>query len=478
MHTGSRILFGDRIVVQDEAGTLQVKPALIEIESGRIKTINPCRREDLPFKLVFEDLGQQIVTPAFVNAHTHLCMIAFRGIGGLSSLKGNVVEDLYFKLEAKMTADDIAAFTRIGALEALMSGTGFVWDHYYHGFAIAKTLYEIGLCAGVAPTLQDLGGPGAARLDAAWENTFRIAESNELKAQGIFAVLGPHATDTVSDELWRRVREASMVWNLPVHCHIAQSIEEVERSWETHQCAPMTRMQRLGLCSLNASRLWVHGLWVSDSELDKLTSKDTLIHCPSAQMQFDFPAPTYPWRTRELPVMIGTDAPSCNDGINVQSELRIFASGQSYAISHNDPHRVFRETGTLEAAKAMRQSRQLLFQSYAELSRPQKILETVWSNGMNLHPHVKVGLLQEGALANLCVWNPEHPVFWPSDNLFHSLCFGNISPALNRIMTCGEWRIDGAGDLSSRIMRDPRSHAWMTEAKTRRKELLMRVGVI
>ena len=42
-----------------------------------------------------------------------------------------------------MTADDIAAFTQIAALEALMSGTGFVWDHYYHGLAIAKTLSEM-----------------------------------------------------------------------------------------------------------------------------------------------------------------------------------------------------------------------------------------------------------------------------------------------------------------------------------------------
>ena len=44
-------------------------------------------------------------------------------------------------------------------------------------------------------------------------------------------------------------------------------------------------------------------------------------------------------------------------------------------------------------------------------------------------------------------------------------------------MTCGQWRIDGAGDLNGRMMRDPQSHAWMTEAKARRTELLERVGI-
>ena len=54
-------------------------------------------------------------------------MLAFRGIGGLASLEGNVVKDLYFRLEQNLEPEDVRAFTRLGAVEALMSGTGFVW---------------------------------------------------------------------------------------------------------------------------------------------------------------------------------------------------------------------------------------------------------------------------------------------------------------------------------------------------------------
>jgi cytosine/adenosine deaminase-related metal-dependent hydrolase len=41
--------------------------------------------------------------PAFVNGHTHLAMGALRGITGSGSFDGNVVEDLFFKLEVLPT---------------------------------------------------------------------------------------------------------------------------------------------------------------------------------------------------------------------------------------------------------------------------------------------------------------------------------------------------------------------------------------
>jgi hypothetical protein len=53
-------------------------------------------------------------------------MSAFRGIGGVAALSGNVVEDLFFHIESLVQPSDIRAFTRMGAYEALLSGTGVV----------------------------------------------------------------------------------------------------------------------------------------------------------------------------------------------------------------------------------------------------------------------------------------------------------------------------------------------------------------
>lgn len=475
--TNTTFIFGESVVLPKDDGSLKITHALLKIEEGRILDVTPCKRTEIPSNIQYEDLGAQLVTPAFVNAHTHLCMLGYRGIGGLASLKGNVVEELYFKIEDSVTPGDVEAFTRIGALEALMSGTAFVWDHYYHASSLVKALTEVGLCAAIAPTLQDISGPGVQMLDLAWENTFEIAESKALKQKGIFAALGPHATDTVSDVLWNRVREAASVWNLPVHSHIAQSIQEVERSFENHQCGPMTRMQRLGLCEGPASRLWVHGLWVSNEELNNLTPLDCLIHCPSAQMQFDFPAPTQPWLDRNLKVLLGTDAPSCNDAINVQSELRFFGGASSYQITTDPLHETYRKSGLLEDALRVREQRQANWVQNTEGRTPETLLSSVWGNAKTLHPEAKVGVIEKGALANICVWDSEHPALWPNSNPLHSLCFNNTQAALNRIMICGEWKIDGAGDLNGRIMRDPRTREWLAEATAKREELMTRAGL-
>ena len=96
------------------------------------------------------DVGDSLVTPAFVNSHTHLSMSALRGIEGTAralgngpinlciaftlmihhvSLEGgnNVVADLYFTIEREMSAADVRAFARMGCYESLLNGVGFVW---------------------------------------------------------------------------------------------------------------------------------------------------------------------------------------------------------------------------------------------------------------------------------------------------------------------------------------------------------------
>ena len=98
-------------------------------------------------------------------------------------------------------------------------------------------------------------------------------------------------------------------------------------------------------------------------------------------------------------------------------------------------------------------------------------------NTNKLHKQAHVGLIEEGALANICVWDPSHPALWPADSVLQTFCYSNTSQALKRIMTCGHWRIDGAGDLNGRIMRDPRTKVWLKEARDRRTELLERAGV-
>ena len=70
-------------------------------------------------------------------------MNAMRGLGQLNRMRGNVVEDLYFQIEEAMNAQDIRAFARMGAYDALLVGVGTVWDHYYGGLELAHGIGDV-----------------------------------------------------------------------------------------------------------------------------------------------------------------------------------------------------------------------------------------------------------------------------------------------------------------------------------------------
>lgn len=471
-------LFSDQVVLGGISSSLEVSAALIEITDGKISSIIKCSRSELDPNLDIEDVGSSIISPAFVNSHTHLCMLAFRGIGGLSALSNNVVKDLYFQLEENLLPEDVLHFTRIAALEALMTGVGAVWEHYYFGDSLVQGLEDVGLCGAIASTLQDLSGPGKNHTQRAIDETLKLASDASKTEKGLVAVLGPHATDTVSDTLWSQIGEIATEHQLPIHSHLAQALDEVEWSWKNHSCSPMERMHRLGLTTLDVPRLWVHGLFISKEDLRSANPQlDHLAHCPSAQMQFGFPAHVNSWRTRDFKIVLGTDSASCNDGINIQSELRFFGAADSYAVTMGDTLRKFRKEGSLSRAKQVQEERQLIFDMRAPYVSPEKLLASVWGNAGDLHPQLPVGAIEIGRLGNILVWDSKHPCLWPNWDPLQGLAFNHATPALLRIMLRGEWLFDGEGYLASRIMQDSRIHEWQAEASLSWKKLLTRANL-
>ena len=97
------------------------------------------------------DFGDRLITPAFVNAHSHLALGFLRGAAPPSVLRGNMVRQFYFEIEERLEPGDVEAFARMGAFESLLHGVGLVWDHYYHGVSVARALVTTGLAGVVAP---------------------------------------------------------------------------------------------------------------------------------------------------------------------------------------------------------------------------------------------------------------------------------------------------------------------------------------
>lgn len=434
-----------------------VRPGTIRIAHGVITAVEPGCAADA------EHLGDRVICPAFVDGHTHLSLTCLRGVGGLASLEGNVVEELYFAVEDRVTADDVLAFTRLGALDAVLSGVGAVFDHYYFATAVAQGMADVGLSGVVAPALQDINGPGVARQDDTWRALEDLARWSD---DGIVPALGPHATDTVSDALFERIARAAQDLDLPVHMHLSQSPDELARSVELHGAPPLTRLLDRGWLDAGPAWLLVHSLYVSPHELDRLDPDRHLLgHCPTSQAQFDFPCSIQPWVDRGLPVVLGTDAACCNDTHDVQGELRWLDLGPSWALGSVDDPTDPTDPTAIPGFRARRQAR------HGRRFAPRALLDTVWSNPGGFHPEFQVGRIQAGHRANLLVLDPDHPALWPCTDVLHALAYNRVAPAIWGMVVNGRW-VGERGDFHRSLLRQDHVRDWVREGRARLTQLM------
>lgn len=491
---GRQTLFSTHVLLPD----MRIVPAAITIVGSTIESVVPCATAPAGCERLL-DLGDQLLTPAFINAHTHLPMAAMRGIDGCAqAMSGDVVVDLYFKLEALMSPEDVLAFTRMGAYESLLCGVGLVWEHYYHGKALAQALLDTGLAGVVATTLQDLEGPGVPWLEQAIADTAAIAGDPSMRERGVFAALGPHATDTVSDALWARILALALeLGRLPVHCHVGQSIHEFAAvRARTDGLTPMGLLERLGVLSSGLPLMLVHAQFATAADFALLRpgGRQVVVSCPYSHVLFSFPSPVPRWLQAGASVACGTDAAASNDGMNVQQELRLLSGMSAFSATYSSELRDFwhaqqpqppeperqapgRQPASLVGAglnsaapgsslgvraKAVGMSAASASAPGAELGRlaaglhgarqaaheapeavalrsTSELLKTVWETPGRLHPHFTAGVLEAGALANVLAWDLSHPNLWPAHDILAALVMCDATPAIQSMMVAGRW---------------------------------------
>ncbi|MAQ19182.1 MAG: hypothetical protein CMN30_30830 [Sandaracinus sp.] len=459
-------IFSRRTVLGDgEDDALRIGPATVVCEGSRIASVE--EGEPGEFDL---DLGDKLLSPAFVDSHTHVALHALRGIG-FAETTGNVVEDLFYRFEELLTAEDVAAFARMGAYDRLLSGVGLVWDHYFYGEAIARALADLPMCAVIAPTVQDLAGPGKHRWEEELDATIRLAADEDLADRGVTVALGPHATDTVSAHLWQRVLDEHDALGVPLHAHLAQSVEEDERCRERHNVSCVRWLQDLGVLEVPA--VYAHALFVTAAELESFADRHTLVACPHAQLHFGFPARIDLWQRSGARWTVATDAAASNDSCSLREELRYAAGFATAPASFSPAYGAFlHESGPARSVWAARtRARHQL----AEHTTPAALLHKVWGFAGSLHPRIRAGVIAPGALANLVAWDLEDPAVWPAHDPFAALVYADAERAIDTMIVAGQV-VGTPGDLRRSVTTSDTFREHREEAAGRLAALLKRLG--
>ncbi len=312
------------------------------------------------------DLGDVLIVPGFVNAHTHLELSAcrekvpFEGsfIGWLETL----VRTSRFETEP-----DHRIASAVRELDAaLRVGVTAVAD-----IATDPCMLELWRKAPAAMVgLLEVIGMGPRRIERhaqSWDVLAPRAEAEPV-TDGVRVGLSPHAPYSVAPEIYRAAVAFARRTGRPLCTHLAETREELEflaegtgpfrvmleqwglwdGSFEVPRCSPVAYADRLGLLAVRP--LLAHVNYVSTDDLDLLAERGaSVIYCPRAHAFFGHPPHSFEaMLARGIPVCIGTDSLACNTSLSVLDELRFL---------HRRDDRVRPATllamGTLNGARAL-----------------------------------------------------------------------------------------------------------------------------
>lgn len=389
-------------VLGDPSGPPRVlRDHALLIEEGRIARIAP-RSSFAHDGIPICDAGGKLVLPGFINAHTHFYSTFACGLSCIEESTDflGVLDHLWWRLDRALTPDDCFYSALPALLAAIRSGTTTLIDHHSSPSAIAGSLdilsravRQTGVRACLCYEVSDRDGPEKAEQGVEENRRFleqcRISPDDHLRA-----MFGLHASFTLSGKTLEAAGVVSGDAQSGVHIHIAESAADQLITTEKYGKRVVDRLHRFGL--LGADTLAAHCVHLSDAERALLASTNTMVvHNPQSNMNNAVGiADIGAFVDGGITVGLGTDAMTAD----MQEELRSGIWAQRH--SKGNPSAGFGELTT------------------ALWSGNPAIASRLWGT--------PVGILSEGALADLVIvdYDPATPLV--DDSLLGHLVFGML----------------------------------------------------
>jgi cytosine/adenosine deaminase-related metal-dependent hydrolase len=247
---------------------------VVAVREGKIAF---CGRGTLPGLLV--EGAEQIPLDRFrletgdVNAHTHLYSgLAPLGMPAPTKPPNNFVEILervWWRLDRALDRETLRASARLAVAEALLAGTTTLVDHHESPNLIegsldllAEACEELGIRALLAyGATERNGGREEARRGLAECRRF----ARENRSPRLRALVGLHASFTVSDETIAEAGELARESNVPIHVHVAEDLADVEDAKRRGDIGPLERLFRLQ--ALPSRSVLAHGVHLSADQV-------------------------------------------------------------------------------------------------------------------------------------------------------------------------------------------------------------------
>jgi cytosine/adenosine deaminase-related metal-dependent hydrolase len=322
------ILANAHLVTMDADGT-EHERGWIHLEDGLIAGLGA---GDPPGPA--EDLHGAVVTPGLVNTHHHLYQTLTRARAQEADLF-TWLRTLY-PVWARIDEEMVFAAARTGIAELALSGCTTVFDHHYvfprgiSGIVEAelRAAAEIGVRIVASRGSMDLGVSDGGlppdnlveEIDDVLADTERLAGLVDGAAAQI--VVAPCSPFSVTTRLMEESAQLARRLSLPLHTHLAETVEEDAYCRELYDCSPVEYLERVGWLG---DDVWcAHCIHLSQEEVERFGSHGVgVAHCPTSNLRLGAGvAPVRELVDAGVDVGLGVDGSASNERSDLFFEVK------------------------------------------------------------------------------------------------------------------------------------------------------------
>lgn len=278
------LIHGGAVITMDDADTVWQKGWVL-LEGDRIREMGEGEPPQAPQGAQVLDASHMAVLPGIVDVHTHVCGSLFKG---MTEDSPNGFYGFALPMERLLTPERTYTLSLLGAAECLTAGVTCINDIYHFMRDTARAVCQLGMRGVLAHKIIEtdlakiqygdytrIPQEGAARVE---ENVRLIEEFHGAGEGRITCKFGPHATDTVSVELARRIKELGDRYGVGFHTHVAQKPQEVDFLREKYGLTPVEYLVETGLMGENLTA--AHCIYTTEKDIGLLAKGGcTVAHC-------------------------------------------------------------------------------------------------------------------------------------------------------------------------------------------------------
>jgi len=291
-----RLYAGGWVVTCDDAGT-EHRSGWVLVEDGVVSTVGGGAEPEADERV---ELSGAVVTPGLVNTHHHLYQTLTRARAQQADLF-SWLRELY-PVWARIDAEAEYAAARTGLAELAFSGCTTVFDHHYvfpRGVAglveaEVQAARELGVRIVASRGSMDLGVSDGGLppdelvedLDAVLADTERLVGELHEPGHGarVQIAVAPCSPFSVTRRLMQESAALARRLGLPLHTHLAETVEEESYCKELYGCTPVEYLTDLGWLG---GDLWcAHCVHLSADDIADFAASGTgVAHCPTSNLR-------------------------------------------------------------------------------------------------------------------------------------------------------------------------------------------------